>query len=80
MDPDLYSEEDELCAELEDSLEDLEDGLDVLMILEKAYQKTLQSHVCRPEEASSSGSGSGAGRRGGEDGGEGRIGDGGNEA
>ena len=58
MDPDLYSEEDELCAELEDSLEDLEDGLDVLMILEKAYQKTLQSHVCRPEEASSSGSGS----------------------
>ena len=55
-DPDLYSEEDDLYAELEDSLEDLEDGLDVLMILEKAYEKALQSHVCRPEEASSSGS------------------------
>ncbi|OBZ72810.1 hypothetical protein A0H81_06949 [Grifola frondosa] len=39
------SEEDDLCAELEDSLEELEDGLDVLMILERAFEKTLQSHV-----------------------------------
>lgn len=35
-------------AELEDSLEELEDGLDVLMILEKAYQKTMQDHVAVP--------------------------------
>ncbi|TFY50491.1 hypothetical protein EVJ58_g11028, partial [Rhodofomes roseus] len=32
-------------TELEDSLEDLEDGLDVLMILEKAFQKTMEDHV-----------------------------------
>ena len=56
VDLESYSEEDDICAELEDSLEELEDGLDVLMILEKAYAKALQSHVCRPDQASSSGS------------------------
>ncbi|OCH84857.1 hypothetical protein OBBRIDRAFT_785629 [Obba rivulosa] len=38
-------EADELYAELEDSLEELEEGLDVLMILEKAYEKTIRAHV-----------------------------------
>ncbi|KAI0631587.1 phosphatase 2C-like domain-containing protein [Trametes polyzona] len=51
---DPYSDaEDDIFAELEDSLEELEDGLDVLMILEKAYEKTLRSHV-RPADQSSS--------------------------
>ncbi|KAL4076512.1 hypothetical protein V8B97DRAFT_1941484 [Scleroderma yunnanense] len=36
---------DQLNEELEDSLEDLEDGLDVLMILERAYEHTLKAHV-----------------------------------
>ncbi|KAF9221040.1 hypothetical protein BS17DRAFT_758282 [Gyrodon lividus] len=36
---------DQLNEELEDSLEDLEDGLDVLMILERAYDKTIKAHV-----------------------------------
>lgn len=40
-----------MFAELEDSLEDLEEGLDVLMILEKAYEKTLRSHVCRADQS-----------------------------
>lgn len=39
------AEIDELHEELEDSLEDLEDGLDVLMILERAYESTLNAHV-----------------------------------
>ena len=34
-----------LHEQLEDSLEDLADGLDVLMILEKAYEKTIRAHV-----------------------------------
>ncbi len=34
-----------LHDKLEDSLEDLADGLDVLMILEKAFEKTLRAHV-----------------------------------
>ncbi|EMD35826.1 hypothetical protein CERSUDRAFT_156565 [Gelatoporia subvermispora B] len=38
-------EPDELYADLEDSLEELEEGLDVLMILEKAYEKTMRAHV-----------------------------------
>ncbi|KAG2059822.1 hypothetical protein BDR06DRAFT_949270 [Suillus hirtellus] len=47
---------DELHEELEDSLEDLEDGLDVLMILERAYETTLKAHVipeppCTPTKA-----------------------------
>ena len=36
---------DQLNEELEDSLEELEDGLDVLMILERAYETTLKAHV-----------------------------------
>ncbi|KZT01666.1 uncharacterized protein LAESUDRAFT_763533 [Laetiporus sulphureus 93-53] len=36
----------DLYEELQDSLEELEDGLDVMMILEKAYEKTMRSHVC----------------------------------
>ncbi|PIL32677.1 hypothetical protein GSI_05381 [Ganoderma sinense ZZ0214-1] len=56
-DADSHSEADvDLCAELEDSLEDLEDGLDVLMILEKAYEKALKSHVRRVDQCTSSGS------------------------
>ena len=52
---DLYSEsEDDIFAELEDSLEELEEGLDVLMILEKAYEKTLRSHVRRADQSSPS--------------------------
>lgn len=39
------AEIDELHEELEDSLEDLEDGLDVLMILERAYESTIKAHV-----------------------------------
>ncbi|KAG0706872.1 hypothetical protein DFH29DRAFT_871925 [Suillus ampliporus] len=50
---------DALHEELEDSLEDLEDGLDVLMILERAYESTLKAHVipeppCPPKKAVSS--------------------------
>lgn len=41
----LHGDSGELMAELDDSLEELEDGLDVLMILEKAYQKTMQDHI-----------------------------------
>lgn len=52
---DLLSDaEDDIFADLEDSLEELEDGLDVLMILEKAYEKTLRSHVCRADQSPSS--------------------------
>lgn len=39
------SQVDELYEEFEDSLEELEEGLDVLMILEKAYERTLKAHV-----------------------------------
>lgn len=46
-------ESDDIYAQLEDSLEELEEGLDVLMILERAYEKTIQAHVTRPEVASS---------------------------
>ncbi|THU98530.1 hypothetical protein K435DRAFT_838066 [Dendrothele bispora CBS 962.96] len=38
----------DLEEQLEDSLEELEDGIDVLMILERAYQKTLDAHVVLP--------------------------------
>ena len=44
---------DQLNEELEDSLEDLEDGLDILMILERAYEKTIKAHVVAAESASS---------------------------
>ena len=57
VDSDSHSEADiDLCAELEDSLEELEDGLDVLVILEKAYEKALKSHVRRIDQCTSSGS------------------------
>lgn len=35
----------ELEADLEDSLEDLEEGIDVLTILERAYEQTVKAHV-----------------------------------
>ncbi|KAK7460602.1 hypothetical protein VKT23_009322 [Stygiomarasmius scandens] len=43
----------ELEEQLEDSLEELEDGIDVLMILERAYQKTLDAHVVQVEDPKS---------------------------
>ncbi|KAH9939727.1 phosphatase 2C-like domain-containing protein [Epithele typhae] len=52
--PESHAEADDLCAELQDSLEELEEGLDVLMILEKAYEKALRSHVHRAGTSSSS--------------------------
>ncbi|KAH7908687.1 hypothetical protein BJ138DRAFT_1068361, partial [Hygrophoropsis aurantiaca] len=36
---------EELNEELSEELEDLEDGLDVLMILERAYESTIKAHV-----------------------------------
>ncbi|KAI0076641.1 hypothetical protein K474DRAFT_1675434 [Panus rudis PR-1116 ss-1] len=48
-DVDNFCEEDELRDQLKDSLEELTDGLDVLMILEKAYEKTMKAHVKSPE-------------------------------
>lgn len=44
---------DELNEELENSLEDLEDGLDILLILERAYEKTMKAHVVAEESTSS---------------------------
>ncbi|TFK71397.1 hypothetical protein BDN72DRAFT_837606 [Pluteus cervinus] len=35
----------DLEADLEESLEDLEEGIDVLMILERAYEQTIKAHV-----------------------------------
>ncbi|KAI0363689.1 hypothetical protein BV20DRAFT_92049 [Pilatotrama ljubarskyi] len=56
LDPFSDAAED-MYAELEDSLEELEEGLDVLMILEKAYEKTLRSHVvCSADRPNSSSS------------------------
>ncbi|TCD71114.1 hypothetical protein EIP91_000208 [Steccherinum ochraceum] len=37
--------EDDIHDQVDDSLEDLVDGLDVLMILERAYDKTMRAHV-----------------------------------
>ncbi|KAL4245057.1 Protein phosphatase [Abortiporus biennis] len=37
----------------EDPLEDLTDGLDVLMILERAYDKTMKAHVVDPSSSDS---------------------------
>lgn len=42
----------DLRDQLDDSLEDLSDGLDVLKILEKAFEKTMRAHVVVPERAS----------------------------
>lgn len=45
---------DHLTEELEDSLKDLEEGLDILMILERAYECTMKAHVTtEPMQASS---------------------------
>ncbi|KAH8105473.1 hypothetical protein BXZ70DRAFT_920999 [Cristinia sonorae] len=41
--------EDDLHDQLNESLEDLADGLDVLMILERAYDKTMRAHVKQPD-------------------------------
>lgn len=43
----------DLHDQLDDSLEDLADGLDVLKILEKAYEKTMQAHVVVPDAKAS---------------------------
>ena len=39
----MHSED--LYSELEDSLSDLEEGIDVLMILESAYERAIKAHV-----------------------------------
>ena len=39
---------EDLCSELEDSLSDLEEGIDVLMILENAYERAIKAHVVNP--------------------------------
>ncbi|KAH0835676.1 hypothetical protein J3R83DRAFT_9431 [Lanmaoa asiatica] len=44
---------DQLQEELEDELEDLEDGLDILMILERAYDKTIKAHVVAEDSTAS---------------------------
>ena len=36
---------EDLYSELEDSLSDLEEGIDVLMILENAYERAIKAHV-----------------------------------
>lgn len=38
----------QLQDQLEDSLEELEEGIDVLSILDRAYQSTLKAHVVPP--------------------------------
>ncbi|THH20472.1 hypothetical protein EUX98_g8576, partial [Antrodiella citrinella] len=48
--------EDDL-DELDDPLEELVDGLDVLMILERAYDKTMRVHVKHPEATNGESSG-----------------------
>ena len=44
---------EDLCSELEDSLSDLEEGIDVLMVLESAYERAIKAHVVNtvPEHA-----------------------------
>lgn len=44
---------EDLYSELEDSLSDLEEGIDVLMILENAYERAIKAHVVNsvPEHA-----------------------------
>ena len=39
---------EDLYSELEDSLSDLEEGIDVLMILENAYERAIKAHVVNP--------------------------------
>ncbi|KAI0338170.1 hypothetical protein BDW22DRAFT_1363302 [Trametopsis cervina] len=45
---DPYDISADLREQLDDSLEELADGLDVLNILEKAYEKTMKAHVVVP--------------------------------
>jgi len=39
---------EDLYSELEDSLSDLEEGVDVLMILDNAYERAIKAHVVNP--------------------------------
>jgi len=39
---------EDLYSELEDSLSDLEEGIDVLMVLENAYERAIKAHVVNP--------------------------------
>ncbi|KAF9653427.1 hypothetical protein BDM02DRAFT_1919790 [Thelephora ganbajun] len=50
MDDALFDQMDseDLYSELEDSLSDLEEGIDVLMILENAYERAIKAHVVNP--------------------------------
>lgn len=50
MDDAVFAEMDteDLYSELEDSLSDLEEGIDVLMILENAYERAIKAHVVNP--------------------------------
>jgi len=50
MDDALFDTMDteDLCSELENSLSDLEEGIDVLMILENAYERAIKAHVVNP--------------------------------
>ena len=48
------SEDLEFSNEYDDSIEELADGLDVLMVLERAYDKTLRAHVVSPPATTTS--------------------------
>jgi len=39
---------EDLYSELEDSLSDLEEGIDVLMVLDNAYERAIKAHVVNP--------------------------------
>lgn len=39
---------EDLYSELEDTLSDLEEGIDVLMILENAYERAIKAHIVNP--------------------------------
>ena len=41
-------ETEDLYSEFEDTLSDLEEGIDVLMILEHAYERAIKAHVVNP--------------------------------
>ncbi|KAL0580113.1 hypothetical protein V5O48_001889 [Marasmius crinis-equi] len=46
--PQPFEDFEDIEQQLSEELEDLEEGMDVLMILERAYQKTLDAHVVEP--------------------------------
>ncbi|RXW25812.1 hypothetical protein EST38_g39 [Candolleomyces aberdarensis] len=46
--------QEELEQELQDSLDDLSEGIDVLQILEQAYDRAIKAHVAPPVDSSSS--------------------------